>query len=142
MGKRGFQGPLARSTHPVLPGDRGPKAPRGMSPREKAIWAGIVENMKPGWYHAAFHELLKKFCTTAAVAEVLSAHLKTLDFGCRDYLAVAREHREATRTIISLSVKLRLCPSANRLSIRSELAEPSPAIKPWLVSSNDGPDAA
>jgi hypothetical protein len=77
---------------------------------------------------------LRALCSQSVAADALSARLRALPFG-PEYRAVAREHRAVTQTILSLAVKLRITPSSNRLSIRSELSA-APAIRPWEVRAD------
>jgi len=115
MLQRGRKSALALAPVTVLPGQR-PQPPASLTPAQAERWQRIVASKPADWFQAESFPLLEAYLVAADLAATLKAEIdrfakrrgRLAGKRLADFRALAREHREASDTLMRLATKMRL----------------------------------
>ena len=128
--QRGRKGAAQLSV--VVPiGPTRPEPPRELLPAEAEVWRLTVSAMKPDWFGAETHPLLRAYCTHVALVQWLGAELRDLAVDTPAFRKLASMHCAQSKMIASLATKLRITPQSNRRSSRDGRSPTPPGPRPW-----------
>lgn len=118
--KRGRKSADELGTRPVLAFSRRlPEPPAGMTAPEAAIWHTVVASPAGSMIDASNYALLAQFCREVALADIVAELVHEFrpewvrtDGGLERLDRLLKMQERCSRTVASLSGKLRLSPSA------------------------------
>jgi phage terminase small subunit len=131
--------------------------PEYLTPEQQQDWHTITSQLPAEHFASDNAHLLAQLCQHISYSRQLAEQLELLRHtpltrttlkAVKDraaFVELLAMHRDQTKAIVSLSLKLRLCPSAYRRDGRTNerLARVSPSgPKPWLDWGRDRDDAA
>ena len=96
---------------------RRPEPPQKLVPAAAKVWISIVSSLPADWFGGETHHLLAEYCRVIVHSDYVWGMIEELwaspDFDMDEYERLLKIHERESRLIASLSVKLRISPSAS-----------------------------
>jgi phage terminase small subunit len=137
---RGRKSAAELSVVPGLPWQQieKPDPPEELSEEEAKIWKQSVSGMKASWFNPASEALLQAYCLQTTLGQQIARELRGVDIKTNytRYAKLSRLHRDCSRSMMQLAVKLRIAPSSNRATVDGREHPSRRYPRPWEDSSD------
>jgi hypothetical protein len=108
-----------------------PKAPARLSADERAIWRGVVERFRPGFFYSC-EPLLEAYCRLVNDERTLAAAMAAEERGSKEWAVLMRLKLSTVMATATLAVKLRVSNSSTSVDRRSpKLSLAAAGPRPW-----------
>ena len=133
-------------------GHERPDPPDGMPEAQAAIWRAVVASMRPKWFTAENHELLRRYCFAMVESARLEHELSATDPWSDSYNQLQRWRNNVAKSALDYAKALRITPISNRENLNKidgrdsarslhpkpwELDDDKPRRKLWKDPPND-----
>lgn len=109
--------------------------PYDLTPEERTVWRGVVDDFPAHWFTPATVPLLRQYCRHTVLANQLADEIaKARDAGAKlaDLTHLMKIQANESRVLTTLATKMRLAQQSSRPEFATDRHKKK-ALKPWEI---------